>query len=89
MNTEYARYIGRRLQQLRQRLHNGMEDFKNKNQWLVDAYWEWYYKANDVYQKFMSYPEVQEAKAIAAEMIKTVTNQLWIFLKTESNFNLL
>ena len=55
------------------KLNRAIENFKNNNQWLVEGYWEWYYKMNDMYKKIMSYPEVQQIKAIVKEMIETVS----------------
>ena len=57
----------------KQRLDRAYEDFKANNQWLVEAYWEWYYKATDMHKKIMSYPEAQQVKAVIIEMIKTVS----------------
>ena len=56
-----------------ERLQQSYEDFKANNQWLVEEYWEWYYKWNDVYRQVMSYPEAQQMKAIVSEVLQTVS----------------
>ncbi len=62
-----------RLEHWLERLQHEFAEFKQNNQWLVEKYWQWYYKMNDVYQQVMSYPEAQQLKAIATEMVKTVS----------------
>ena len=72
-NSEFARKMNQLKNKSMQKMTEAFEDFKANNQWLVETYWQWYYKGNDMYNKVMSYPEVQQLKAIASEMIKTVS----------------
>ena len=72
-NTEFARKLDNFMDRCVQKLNEAYEDFKRNNQWLVETYWQWYYKGNDMYKKIMSYPEAQQVKAIIGEMIKTVS----------------
>ncbi len=72
MNSDFARSVRSHVQTCYEKLQRNFEDFKRNNKWLVDEYWRWYYKVNDLYKKVMSYPEAQQLQAALNEVVTTV-----------------